>query len=307
MEVQAPDRSLMWHLTPHDDMATALRTAPAGARLVLGAGRHVLHSQVVRRGDLTVEAGEPDVLWELDGRLAFEGPGTWVLRGLALAVVGPVAGLVACDGTLEIVDCRLTGREGARTALRLQGEVVARLEDTTLAGFAAAGLAAAGRSRVDAIDCRFHENGGPGLRFSEQAGGSLRNNMMERNGAAGVHLEGQAAPELEGNICFENAGPGLHYSEFAAGGAYGNLLEGNRRQGALLDGHSAPTLEENTMRRNVGGIRYAEHAGGRCFKNACDGNLGHDISLAPGVEPWLLGNQAVIEREGAARAVRRAM
>lgn len=292
-------------LTPQDDLAAALASAPEGACLILTAGRHVLYRPVVREGALTLRA-EGDARLELDARLAFEGDGAWAIRGIAIAVVGPVAGLSARSGRLELADCTITGREGARTALRLQGDAGCRLNDVTVAGFSAAGVVASESATLDATDCRWRDNAGAGVRFQDAAGGELRNNLLERNGDAGVRIEDRAAPELEGNIAFENGGPGLHYMEAAGGGAYGNLLEGNRRQGILLEGQAAPTLEENTARRNLGGIRYAAAAGGRCFKNTCDGNLGHDISLAPGASPMLVGNHAVVEREQLG-AVRRAI
>lgn len=292
-------------ITPGEDLAGRLEAAPAGACVTLAAGRHVLFRPVSRQAALTITAA-PGATLELDSRLTFAADGR--LDGLEILVTGVAAGLRAEAGTLELVGCTVTGREGAREALRVQGLAIARLTDAVVSGFAAAGISVKGQARLESRDGRFHGNAGPGLAFDDQSTGELRDNLIERNGQAGIRIQGQATPELEGNIVLDNQGPGLHYLESAAGGAYGNLIEGNHRQGVLLEGESRPTLEHNTLRRNVGGLRYAEASGGHCRENACDGNLGHDFLLAPGAQPLLIANRAVVEREnGRTGAIRRAI
>jgi hypothetical protein len=294
-------------LTPADDLAASLSTAPAGSRIRLAPGRHGLFRAVRREADLTLEAS-PGATLAIDALLSFEGVGTWALLELNINVAGPTAGLRADAGHLKLADCALSGGSDARCGLRLSGNARATLTDTTLAGFAGAGVVVRDKARLEAHDCRFLDNRGPGLSFESHSGGLLRNNLIERNGQAGVRVAGNATPELEGNIVLGNHGPGLHFVDAATGGAYGNLLEGNHRQGVLLEGECRPALEHNTLRKNVGGLRYAEASGGYCRHNACDGNLGHDILLAPAARPHLQANQAVVEREhGLTGAIRRAV
>ncbi len=243
-ELSDGDEPVRRRLQSDDDLETALEALPAGATVVLPAGRFRLDRTIAVIQDLTiVGAGS--------GR-------TTVTTGAEGAGV-----LLASQVRLQMRGLKLAHRGGGTASVLVLRAGAAELEDLEVAGASRAGaegtqprqaltggsgVVMAGAERLTMRDSVASDNAVAGLLVATGAP-QVSGSTFDGNAVCGVCYLGAAKGRLVGNRLAAN-GAGVLLGERSAPVLRDNRIEGNRRAGLVLEGEVRPVVRGNTVRGN---------------------------------------------------------
>ncbi len=94
----------------------------------------------------------------------------------------------------------------------------------------------------------FEQNGGNGLAFTRDSGGTAEDNIIRVNGF-GIAISERSSPSLVNNLITQSK-DGLVITGDAAPTLRGNRIEENGRDGIVVTMNAKPTLNQNTLREN---------------------------------------------------------
>lgn len=231
-------------VAPEDDLRAAVEGLPAGATVVLPAGRFRLNRTLAVIQDLTIrgagsgrttvttDAPTAGILLASQVRLRLEG--LRVQHGGG----GTASVLVLRAGAAEL--------EGVEVAGATRQGPAARGPQAALAG--GSGVLMAGAERLVMIDSASSNNAVAGLLV---ATGTPRvsASRFEGNGACGVCFIGTASGRVSGSRLLSN-GAGMLLGERSAPVLQENTVAANRRAGLILEGATRPVVQGNTLRSN---------------------------------------------------------
>jgi len=150
------------------------------------------------------------------------------------------------------------------------------------------GIWLGGNSNFRLIGNICKENKWSGIAYFDDAGGSARDNLCEKNGKRGIYVGEQSQPNLEANTCRRNKLSGISYFEATAGTAKMNICEGNVLYGIVVGAHAQPILEANTCLNNKNtGIYYCGNSKGTANENVCEKNGVYGIAIGEQAQPNL--------------------
>jgi parallel beta-helix repeat protein len=251
-------------------LGEAVQDAPAGSRILLGAGTYRLDAPLNIGKALSLQGAGMDQTEIVSGgegylvRVSGEGPFaaeeiTFRHRGEEWADIMVVEG-----GEVTLTRCRFAGLRGSH--LSLEGDTTGTVKECIVEG----------------------GSGSVGIFVKDQARPSLEMNTCSNNGY-GIRVSDDAQPSLIGNICRDNTFEGIKYDGNAAGVARQNELSGNRT-GIAVEERARPTLEENTFTQNsTACIGYYGNSGGVASMNDCSESFG-GIGVSDEAQPTLEGN-----------------
>ena len=250
----------------YDRLSDALRKAPAGSEVHLGAGEY-----------------------DLGRGMHIHRPTTLIGAGMSKTIVRASKGRrvlkFSCRGTVHLRDitfeAHMRGKRGADVVVIDAAQV--QVEQCRFAG----GLSG------------LKSDHGDGLQIIGKTKGMVRDSQFKRNGRDGTRLGRKAAVELFDNIAIGNVQAGIYYQGQAVGKAQGNVCSENYNHGIAVTGHAAPLLMHNTCLKNgQAGIAYSQQAGGIAQSNTCSENKAYGIYLIEFAAPELVENICSQNQQG---------
>ncbi|MBN2387304.1 MAG: right-handed parallel beta-helix repeat-containing protein [Anaerolineales bacterium] len=255
-------------ITPDQDLAAILASAPDGATLPLGPGTFHLSQSLLINASLTLIGRGPGqtriVSSASEEVLRFSGSGMLTVRGIAFEYSGSSqASILVFDrGTADITDIELSGAihdEGlAHAALVVEGSAsvdlqVSRIYDSP----EATGIVARDNATLIVENCVI-DNVGLGIAVIDRAEATIVTNEV-RETLIGFLAAGEASAVLRDNIFAEGELLGIFFDDETSGSVTGNQVSGSSI-GIMVSGASSPTIVDNEVFGCTNSIAVADTA-----------------------------------------------
>ncbi len=305
----------------YSTLEEAVKQAPSGATINLGAGSYRLKSNLKIYKSLKL-VGEGMDRTEIVSRaeeyvVYFTGEGPFRAEKITFRHEGdqPADVVNVLGGKVSFIDCRFIGATGDDNdyswgmGLRLEKDTTGIIRGCEAVDNAYNGIYLTDRSRPLLEGNIASGNGWSGITYYDNATGVASQNQSVGNKNSGIYVGADAHPTLEGNVCVYNDGSGINYYDQSFGTARGNQSAWNGYHGISIADSAKPTLEDNLLANNAdSGIAYFDSSSGVSRLNTCSNNAWYGIYAGEKALPHLekntcAGNQTGIYFDGEAGGI----
>ncbi|NCC30584.1 MAG: hypothetical protein EOM24_01020 [Chloroflexia bacterium] len=248
-------------VSPNEDLAQAVASAPSGAEIHLLAGVYQLAQSLRIDKPLTLRGAGMEatrIVGTSEGAvLHVQGKGLFRLTELSVVYQGtaPASAVDVTDRELEVQRCYFTGgvsdKRGSKRGgggLVLRGQAYGTVADC-VCRLNQWGLAATDNVQLVLIDNLCSANREAGIFYKDRAKGIAKRNLCIGNKVYGIYVSAEASPRLENNICRESD-YGIAYTDTAGGFAMGNTCMANARDAMRIERTASPSLAANMCNYN---------------------------------------------------------
>ncbi|PZV10426.1 MAG: hypothetical protein DCF22_16840 [Leptolyngbya sp.] len=185
----------------------------------------------------------------LRGNAEAQGKGTQITGGgkfLSPTWAGQSVTILATDGS-QVVGLSLTNPNTRGTAIWVETGA-ALIADNRFVGSDREGVFASGTATPTIRNNLFEQNGGNGISFTRDSGGTMEGNTVRYNGF-GISVSDRASPKLIRNQVSQNK-DGMVINGDSRPLLTSNRITGNGRDGIVVTNNASPTLKQNSFSDN---------------------------------------------------------
>ena len=185
----------------------------------------------------------------LRGNPEAQGKGTQITGGgkfLSPSWAGQSVTILAIDGS-QVVGLSLTNPNPRGTAIWVETGAPL-IADNRFVGSDREGVFASGTATPTVRNNLFEQNGGNGISFTRDSGGTMEGNTVRYNGF-GISVSDRAMPKLSRNQVTHNK-DGMVINGDSRPMLTSNRITANGRDGIVITNNASPTLKQNSFSNN---------------------------------------------------------